>query len=372
MSRLPTRVIRRETESASISSTTTMTRKQGKLVSKTMSTTSVSISKNFDPKSPPPVIERSRTQTNQQRNVPNGHTATSVSPVRRGSESQLSRSKVQLLTGSPVDEDADEDEVAKRQRLLQQRKSVRGSSPKPGSHAEKDEQVIAVIGNRTPSRSSDQRNGSRGPQTARRQQREVSVTRNVTPVTGTRSSPLTPGLTGRLRTRDQGSTNSAATTQQACTPTRAAGLETTRPIGERISARVDLESGRTSRGRSRAEDRDNDIIRISPTAASRIPHRKVTTMIACIALQCMPCFMMTIVVLSMVGLLLFPCPTRVMLLFLLSLTLHALISVSCFACREEEGDCLTALLLPHVMHGRRMMLMAMDELIGGHAVPPPV
>ena len=104
VSRLP-----RRQETASVLSTSTITRKDGKsgkIVSRCESTTSVTISKNYNnssnavaKKSPPAVIERSDKQI-----LVNGKSKSAASyPIRKKSEATLSRSKVQLLS-KPNDE----------------------------------------------------------------------------------------------------------------------------------------------------------------------------------------------------------------------------------------------------------------------------
>lgn len=186
VSRLP----RRE-QTASVSSTTTTTRTGGRagIVSKSVSTTSVTISKNFNPvtKTPPPVIDRSAVVKSP---LANGRQR-SCSPIRR-TEGTLSRSKVQLLTDHREEE---EDEVERRQRLLQERKSR--ASPTPAARKVRDKSP------------------------------EAKTRRATTPAVVVTSAERVRGERGEGQ------------------PQHAAGLES-RPR-ERIAARVDMEQSGTRR-----------------------------------------------------------------------------------------------------------------------------
>ena len=262
VSRLP----RRE-ESASISSTTTTTRTGGKtgIVSKSVSTTSVTISKNIKSagKSPPPVIDRSSTTAKSP--ILNGRQG-SCSPIRKA-EGTLSRSKVQLLTNHREEE---EDEVERRQRLLQERKSR--TSPIPGGKKVRE---------KSPDRS------------MQKQRENVKKVKTMTPA-------IIVSNTERVRKEGP----------PVAQPQHAAGLES-RTSRERIAARMDLES--TMRRDVRRQESSS---RPSSSAAAIVekerrvlPQRKVLLL-----------FWYLVIVL----LLLFPCcPIRMIHLMMLDCGIHA-------------------------------------------------
>jgi hypothetical protein len=315
VSRLP-----RRQETASVLSTSTITRKDGKsgkIVSRCESTTSVTISKNYNnssnavaKKSPPAVIERSDKQI-----LVNGKSKSAASyPIRKKSETTLSRSKVQLLskpndeglTATPVRAQStasnrspspvgrkvyvndEEDEVERRQRLLQERKTKSIPSPTPNQTQEQNAAKVVEKKERGEKRTdkiSSQIEVTKKTAIKEKPMRQrKEVVRKISPPT---PAIIVTSPSERVRKKNASSPMTR--------PLHAAGLESIRSastplFGERISARVDLESG-MRRHNSRTQQADpplsrspiasdvTSVIAVRPEKEAR-PHRKVLFLLA--------------------------------------------------------------------------------------------
>lgn len=254
-SEMPSRLPRRQ-ETATLSSTTTVTRKSGAgdVVSRSLSTTSVTISRNMDKsRTPTPVIDKNAIS----KSVVNGFHKSAIGK----SEPTLSRTKVQLL----VNEDGEDETVARHRQLLRDRKESR-RTPSPTRQVKIKE--IKTVSTPVPAITT-----TAAPKAPQHTKGRKPLETNWNFSRG-KSDFLTKGAGLRASRRED-----ANSQMEVSKTTRAAGLSTAR---ERISTRVDLESGSIRRtplheetGGGRRQDNWSRVSHVRPASAPGQTHVKV-------------------------------------------------------------------------------------------------